>query len=706
MGNTNPYRVDPPMVPPDDRSGDLGQRLLALLRIQVQRNLVCLERDRRERGIEDPSVIVTDIPYCGHFLGGSICAFAVLARFGGDEGEGDLSTEKLEQTAVSIIHAWTEAYEAGQREAVWGDFASGRFLYLLGLGAWLLWHRLDEGLRASVARILEVETDRFLAGPAPAQLYDDTQAESNAWHGAGIAAVSCMLKYHPHRALWDEKAKEYLISAYATVEDVASDRVVDGKPLREWLTGPNAFPDHTVENHGFVHPDYMAAVSEMIRGAVAYTLAGEPIPEAVTFSAAEVFDRTMAMSLPDGTHLYVQGTDYTPRRVDSLFQVCNLVTLQPNPQRKACFLRSLATMEEMARKRPDAPMSAWIGVPYDLGTTWGLTQNYLMSRFYGDGGEALLDASYESSLAGVHLSEDGCFVMHRTPETISTFSWHARTKEPKAMGLTMPLDRDVLCYPMPWSSIGNVREALPDEVIDAADLAVVRHDVQVAQDGFSVTIELTWCSGKVRQDCAFVSLPDGRTVYLERRAAVEDVTIACGTCGDITVCDDTQWVFQDGPRAYFGAPGRLDPEQEGPHCGNWLNIDNRMGCIAMGADQFLLARCKGRPCIWRGDGTMYDICRIGFLPDVFEREELSFGSGEQISNFAMVSCPNQTSQETAALASALQENGISIGPDGLFVIELPQFTVWANLSGAPQTLEARTGSVELPPFRSGWLDNG
>jgi len=444
----------------------------------------------------------------------------------------------------------------------------------------------------------------------------------------------------------------------------------------------------------------------MIRGAIAYTLAGEPIPEAVTFNAAEVLDRAMAMSLPDGTHLYVQGTDYTPRRVDSLFQACNLVTLQPNPQRKASFLRSLATMEEMARKRPDAPLSAWLGSPYDLGVMWGLTQNYLMSRFYGDGGEALPDASYETSLAGVHLSEGGCFVMHRTPEAISTFSWHARTKEPKVMGLTMPLDRDVLCYPMPWSYMGLVSEALPDDVMDAAALAAVRHDVRAEEDGFSVTLELTWCSGKVRQDCAFISLPDGRTVYFERRTAVEDVTIACASCGDSTVCDDTQWVFQDGPRAYWGASGELDQEREGPHDGSWFNIDNRMGCIAAGADRFLLTKHKGRPCIWRGDGTMYDICRISFLPDFCGPGELSFSTGEQISSFAMVSCPNQTSQETAALASELKETGISIRPDGLFVIELPQFTVWANLSEEPRPLQAGKGSLELPPFTSGWSSNG
>ena len=696
--NTDAHHVAPPIIPPTDLSGPVGPRLLSLLGVQVGRNLAALERDRWERGIADEDVVVTDIPYCGHFLGGCAYAFAVYARF--DE-TGGLSGERLERTATSIIRAWVRAYET-DRETAWRKFASGRFMHLLGMGSWLLWHRLDSEIRLRVAGLLAAEADRFLDGPAPAQLYDDTQAESNAWTGGGIATVSCMLKRHPHRRLWDEKAREYMISAYATEEDVQSRRVVDGKPLKEWLHGPNAFPDYTVENHGFVHPDYMEAFAEMVRSAVAYRLTGEPVPEAVAFNADKVFDMLTALSLPDGTHLYVQGTDYTPRRLDSLFQACDLVPLRPTAQRKAWFLRSLERLEKMARECPELPMSGWLGVPYDLGTTWGLAQNYMMSRLFGVGGETIADAELERER--VHVSRSGCFALHRTHDTISSVSWHGRTEPPKVMGLTMPLDRDVLCYPMPWSIIGEVHEAADGETDECgATLGLVRHQIEAREDGFSLMLELSWCSGKVRQNCAFISLPDGRSVYLEERVALEDVVLARAVSGNIALFDDTRWPFQDGPRAYHGASGRLRPDGTNTMVGNWLNIDDRMGCIVLGSDRFRLYRREGKPCIWRNDGTMYDTCRLEFLPSESECGPVLFRSGAHISSFGMVSCPNQTRQATAATAATLRETGWLLDAEGALAFEVPRFLVYANFSAENRSAPTGPGRQTLPPNRSGWV---
>jgi len=702
--NTDAYRIAPPLIPPPDLSGAVGARLLRLLDVQIQRNLAALDRDRRKRGITDENVIVTDIPYCGHFLGGCAYAFAVWARFAdADETTGQMSPERLEQTAVSIIQAWVQAYETDPDKA-WRKFASGRFLHLLGMGSWLLEHKLAPETRLRAAQILAAEADRFLDTAAPAQLYDDTQAESNAWTGGGIATVSCMLRHHPHRQLWDEKAKEYMISAYATQEDVESERIVDGKPLNEWLHGPNAFPEYIVENHGFVHPDYMETFAEMVRSAVAYRLAGEPIPEAVAFNADKVFDMLMTLSLPDGTHLYVQGTDYTPRRLDSLFQACNLVPLRPTPRRRAWFLRSLKTLEKMVRERPELPIGGWLGLPYDLGTTWGLAQNYMMARFFGLGGETIPDAELEKEHAGVHISRSGGFALHRTPDTISSVSWHARTDPPKAMGMTMPLDRDVLCYPMPGSIVGEVHEAPdPETEKHGATPAVVHHHIRAREDGFSLTLELTWCSGKVRQNSAFISLPDGRSVYIEERIALEEVALAHAISGNIVLFDDTRWPFQDGPRTYYGIPGRLSPNPTDTMAGNGLSIDDRMGFIVLGSDRFRLYRHEGQPGIWRGGGTMYDTCRIEFLPSGSEHSSAVFHPGARISRFGMISCPNQTRRATAALAAAVRETGWILDAEGALALDVPPFLVYANFSSRDRSVPAEPDPRTLPPNSSGWV---
>ncbi len=699
------YRVKPPEIPDGDLSGALGPRMLKLLSNQVSRNLKTMEDDRRKAGIEEPNAIVSDTPYFEYFATGSAYAAAVLVRFGKTgETMAGLSREELLDTAVRLIQAVARDHLLGGGREQWSTFRSARIIHTLGMAAWLLWDDLDRPTQLLVAKIIEHEADRFLDRPAPARLRGDTQAESNAWTGGGIAVAACMLQPHPHQERWAEKAKEYMISAYATARDVASDDVVDGKPLSQWLTAPNAFPDYTIENHGLVHPDYIGAISEMVRCAISFRLAGEAVPQAATFNAEEVLDLLVFFYLPDGTLLYPQNTDYTPRRLDVFLQAANIIPHKPSPLRKACFLRTLSSIEAMATECPDQPLNGWIGFPYDLGSTWGLTQNYLMFRLFGDGGEALADDQLETNLAGVLASEYGRFAVHRTPKTISSFSWHSTGKQPYVMGLTMPLEEDILCYPMPWSYVGQVRE-----LGEQPTLKVHSHRLAAYENGLAVSVELGWCSDKVRQDCAFVSLPDGRSVYLEERFAASRVTIDLATHGNITFFDDPRWVFQAKPRTFFGEQGSLKPEADTLSNGNWLNIDDRMGYAVLGSNRFRLFAVPGRPCIWRGNGTMYRTCRLEFLgaaPAAAKNTAISFDAGKRISRFALVTCPNQKKEETAALAHGIDTAGWHTAEDGVLALKLEKCLVYSNFSSETKSVFDGKKTMSLAPKTSGWLQRG
>jgi len=696
------YHVEPVKIPAEDLSGDLGPRLLKLLSHQVSRNLQVMRRDRRAAGIEDPDVVVSDSPYFEYFFAGTAYAAATLLRFGEpDETMAGLSREELTHRAVRMIEAVARDHRLGGGKKQWSTFRSARIIHTLGMAAWLLWDELDPSMQMLVAQIIEQEADRYLGRPAPAQLVNDTQAESNAWTGGGIAVAACMFKDHPHREQWLEKAGEYMISAFATADDVTSGQPVDGKPLRQWLTAPNAFPDYTVENHGLVHPDYLGAISEMVRCAISFRLAGETVPQAVTFNGERIVDLLVMLYLPDGTLLYPQNTDYTPRRLDVFLQAGNLIPLRPDPTSKACLLRSLASIESMAMQRPDQPMNGWIGFPYDLGSTWGLTQNYLMFRFFGDGGNPVPDEQLERTLAGVFASEHGKFAVHRTPHAISSFSWRTTGKQPLVMGLTMPLDQDVLCYPMPWSYVGQVRE-----LAAKAQLRVHSHLCAVRDDGFAILLELGWCSGKVRQNCAFVSLPDGRTVYLEERHATTDVTIDLATSGNVTWFDDPRWIHQKQSREWFAESGRLKPAPGTVHHGSWLNVDDRLGYVVVTSQAFRLFRAPGRPCIWRGDGTMYHTCRLEYVP--FENEPgepvaSSYEGGQRIGRFGVVTCPGQTKEATASLAHRINRTGWQTSEDGVLALRLDRYLVYANFSPETKAITDGERTVPLTPETAGWL---
>ncbi len=638
--NEDALRIAAANLPDEDRSGEFGARVLGLLAELIDRDLDAIGERSGTCGLE--RIEMVEPRYAEYLLGGIALSMAILARFRPPDLWPEAGEDELLDTAAGLITALTEMHELGGGVG-WKPFGIGRVLYLGGMAAWMLGERLPEDTRLLLGRELADVADGFLGEPAPAQLRWDTQAESNAWHGGGIATVACLLPNHPHRDEWEQKALEYTISAYATAADVQSDRVVDGRPLSEWLTGPNALSDHTVENHGFVHPDYLVSISEMARAGLAHALAGRKIPEGLTFNAGEVFDRFAALTLPDATQLYVQGTDYSARRVDGLFQVGLIALMDPTPMRAALLWRSLDRLEVMAEQWPTLPMSGWLGMPCELGTCWGLTQNYLAARLFGVPEDALPDAEIEACLAGTHISEDGQFLVQRTERSVTSIAWHSNDEHAHVLGLSMPLDLDTLCYPMPGSWFGDVECA--ETTGDDVDFGPCElHE----RGGAEVAISLQRCGVHLLQHCAFIALPEGGGVFLSELEALEDVTLTRVTAAAVWLFDDLRWPWQDSPRTLVGASGTLT---DGEHATGWVNVDDRLGCAVLGADRCMVQPIEGHPAIFREDVPMYDTLRIDF-PLI--AEELSLTAGERACRVAMIIRPGLSAEETEALASEMR----------------------------------------------------
>ena len=703
---SNRYAIAAPVMPAEDRSGELGERLLRVLTRQAERDLCWLAEE--QKGRQDPphdyqfmfygTSQTEEYPWIiMHQVEDCAMEFAVLSRFGPREGVAGVSRDELVKISLGFIRAVAQTHPVnGQTtgcRVAWDRFDALRHDYAVGLAAWLLWDKVDGPTQLLLARMLEHDADAWCTGPAPAQLFDDTQAESNAWSSSGMALAYCLLKNHPRRAIWGEKAKELMISAYATAADVASDRLVDGKPLNKWLRAPNAFPDHTVENHGIIHGDYLAAISEKVRTAVLYRLAGEPIPDAVLFNAGEVFDRLAFLGLPEGSHLYMQGSDYIARRLDSFIQACNIVPLVPSPLRSATFLRALDSIEHMERKRPEVPIGGWLGSPFDLGIHWAAVENYLIRRLFGSGSEPLPDDQVNAQLAGVHVSEPAKYAVHRTATTLSSFSWHTTAKASQVMGLTLSLDRDVLVSPVPVGSmIGEIDEA----GAKPTPIRVRAHHVTAPTDGFGVTVELSRCGGGVLQHSAFVSLPDGTSVSLEQRAATRALTVASDSSGNVAIYDDRRGPYQDRARVYRSEQGPLIPTNGVLHRANWINVDDRLGYVSLGAQGFWLNLSDTY--MKSPFGEQY---REGLL--AFKPVSVSpCVTGTVISSFALISCPNQASPATKALAAAVAGSGWQTHADRVLALVVGNRLVYANWSTEAHRLASGDKAVQVPPGECGW----
>jgi hypothetical protein len=222
-----------------------------------------------------------------------------------------VSRTEARSRAMRLIHGVASQHHGKGWEYPW---QSALWAADLGQAAWMLWDDLDGKTRTLVAGLVEWEADRLANTVVP---YwngrgGDTKAEENAWNSMALSLAAATMPNHPHARMWKEKCSEFMISAYSTEADRHNDRVLDGKPVKDWLHGFNANPDGSVVNHGFLHPDYMLCVQLNLRAFVVQPLVGRPVPEGADFNAALVYRCLVTRQWPSPPYAAPGGTIYRP----------------------------------------------------------------------------------------------------------------------------------------------------------------------------------------------------------------------------------------------------------------------------------------------------------------------------------------------------------------------------------------------------------
>jgi hypothetical protein len=196
----------------------------------------------------------------------------------------------------------------------WGaEWQSALWSAQAGLAGWLLWDALTPVARERLTRMVEAESDRFVDYTVPyfrdrsgvIRSPGDTRAEENAWNAMVLQLAVVLMPGHPHRARWEHKGVELMISAFARPADLGSTTVLNGQTLDRWLGGSNAGDDGFVINHNIVHPDYSTTVSENLHAAIVYSLGDRATPRGALHNADVVY-----RALVD--HRWEAGAAYPP----------------------------------------------------------------------------------------------------------------------------------------------------------------------------------------------------------------------------------------------------------------------------------------------------------------------------------------------------------------------------------------------------------
>lgn len=200
------------------------------------------------------------------------------------------------------------------------NWQGAMWVSLAGMGAWLLWGSLSAGQQTQVTNMVTAEADRFLTYPVPywrnksGQIIyaGDTKGEENAWDAAVLWLAAAMQPAHGNAQTWVTKAIELTLSATATPYDVTSIRVMHGAKLRSWVSGSNLLTNGFVENHGFLFPNYMAALTQSIINGIFYAYGSGVIPAATLHNADLVYEGMVSVSFSSPPQNSPGGTVYTP----------------------------------------------------------------------------------------------------------------------------------------------------------------------------------------------------------------------------------------------------------------------------------------------------------------------------------------------------------------------------------------------------------
>ena len=430
---------------------------------------------------------------------------------------------------------------------------------MLGRGAWWNWSELPEDLRGEIRRVVAYESDWLAANPPQFRLEYDTKSEENAWHCTVLDVALLIMPNEPRREKWEKTLRRYAISSYLRPADEHSSRLVDGRPISEQYEGANIFDDFTLENHGFVHPDYMSAFSLTLELISDFIITGRKPPEAMAYNAAEIYANLTWLAMPDGCCVFPNGEDWELFKAPDWLDVHTpAAVFLKDPQAWSNMLQALSTSEKMQAREPLGPVYAqpeyyYFGLQHEL--MYLMTREWMTLQVAGE----IVDRP--APILGIKRWGWGKVIIHRTPTAVHTLSWGARV-----MAQCVPMQLDYIVSPDPENGVGYVvteggKHADPIRTPQARRAPLRDVKVSDTADGFTADLVVDHQGDAVRAELHFESKADGSLLMKEKLTALRDVTTTEIATGLIGILNNPIWVYQQGNRkiTFDGKPQAVPP---------------------------------------------------------------------------------------------------------------------------------------------------
>jgi len=449
----------------------------------------------------------------------------------------------------------------------------------------------------------------------------DNVPESNYWNGAILLRAAMMYPAAPERDRWTERGLEFLVNAISVPADAEDATVLDGKAVRARHVGANFFPHYALDHHAYLNVGYMVVpLSNMAMLHYAYASRGREAPAAVYHHGRDLWNVMRRLVFADGRLARIGGDsrqrycycqDYLlpalvmagdlwhdPLALHLEAGQLGLIAAEQRHNADGSFLSKRLGHIHAASPYYYARMESDKAVCLSMAAMWRRLRPQIPAA------ERAADATkIEADLAGPWAEPEHGAVMHRSPTRLVSWSWRAY-EHPQ--GLIVPPDDGSLAE---WSECLAGRVTPLGEQTNPADgrsLHTIRRHVQAEFDGGFVTCGTTTDGAKITiqegyraedlvdHHVAFAALPDEHTALRmelacngPRRIYLRDVRGL-----KLNVAND---LWNDFERTWHHAPGSLragsvldGEEQVEPLLSTWVNVDDRLGVVAVYGCETLL----------------------------------------------------------------------------------------------------------------------
>ena len=564
-------------------------------------------------------------------LSNFIFVYALLAVDEGyDESFSGIGQDTLLERAKAALRYFTRTHVTGDMLCVdmhaWGqqpaEWLSPWVISKAVAGARLIWDELTQTEKGDIRRIVIHEADYQLRNSADSQEYGDTDAELNAWNGEIVAWASSLYPTHSHAEEWHSKAQEFFMNTFSVRDDGSDARIVDGKPVNEWVYTTNAHPDFTLEGHGAYSFDYTACPLHSIAWSYyAFMSNGQSVPESLFHHVRDVWETLKKTHLYSGRFACFQGKDWSRHVYGSYFIIPALVLFENEfddaDARLIEQLRFRSIQYEQERSvngsifghRFAYQTSGWPAI-YETDCYANMGLAYLLHKFaplaQAEGMEI-----FQRKVEGSFHSEYCDFLYTRNQDLFASFSWQ-HFSGPYPMALFAPGDDHIV----EWEA-GNLIGHIDVEGFDMS-LAFMTHNETIFGGnsdtnspaqlmGFTTTGHiLEGKRGKnygIDHYVSFTALPKHRlAIMIEYLLARERLSVAEQDGLSYYLPND---VFNNRERRVYWENDELRLWSSGGRDAvainsGWINVDNKLGIISLPQNgQFKIEPSIGRH-IWTG----------------------------------------------------------------------------------------------------------